>query len=89
MNARNLIVAAGIATGIGATILRRRRSPMRFRGKNVFITGGSRGLGLLLAAEFLRAGANVAISARDRGELDRAQRQLGSEAEMYSPLKRI
>jgi len=49
---------------------------MSLRGKTVFITGGSRGLGLLLAQEFARRGAKIAISARDRGELDRAEAQL-------------
>jgi NAD(P)-dependent dehydrogenase (short-subunit alcohol dehydrogenase family) len=39
-----------------------------FAGKVVFITGGSRGLGLAVADQFLRAGANVAIAARDPGE---------------------
>jgi NAD(P)-dependent dehydrogenase (short-subunit alcohol dehydrogenase family) len=76
MNARNLAVAAGVATGIAATILKRTRSPISFRGQTVFVSGGSRGLGFLLAAEFLRRGANVAISARDSEELARAQKQL-------------
>jgi short-subunit dehydrogenase len=41
-------------------------------GKIVFISGGSRGLGLLLAHEFASRGARVAISGRDREALDRA-----------------
>jgi len=43
-----------------------------FQGKNVLVTGGSRGLGLVLAREFIAEGANVAICARDAGELERA-----------------
>lgn len=43
-----------------------------FRGKNVLITGGSRGLGLVMAREFVAEGANVAICARDPNELERA-----------------
>ena len=59
-----------------ATILQRRRSPISFRNQSIFVTGGSRGLGFLLAGEFLRRGAKVAISARDAEELARAQQQL-------------
>jgi NAD(P)-dependent dehydrogenase (short-subunit alcohol dehydrogenase family) len=42
----------------------------------VLITGGSRGLGLLLAREFVEQGARVAICARDGDELDRAAADL-------------
>jgi NAD(P)-dependent dehydrogenase (short-subunit alcohol dehydrogenase family) len=45
----------------------------------VLITGGSRGLGLVLAREYLRAGARVAICARDEEELARAKRKLENE----------
>lgn len=76
MNTRNLVVAAGVITGIAATILQRRRSAISFRGQSVFIAGGSRGLGLLLAAEFLQRGAKVAITARDADELARAEKHL-------------
>jgi NAD(P)-dependent dehydrogenase (short-subunit alcohol dehydrogenase family) len=65
------VVAAG-------AFVRRRRyvNERNFAGKVVFITGGSRGLGLALADQFLRAGANVAIAARDPGELAKARRHL-------------
>ncbi|MNR94182.1 putative ketoacyl reductase [compost metagenome] len=42
----------------------------------VLITGGSRGLGLLMAEEFARQGARIAICARDTLELDRARQRL-------------
>ena len=64
---------------------RRRRSPESIRGKVVAITGGSRGLGLLLAREFAREGCRVAICARDADELDRAKRDLeGRGAEVLA-----
>ncbi len=52
------------------------RGTRRFdlRKKIVLITGGSRGLGLVLAREFARRGAAVAICARSREELSNAER---------------
>jgi short-subunit dehydrogenase len=50
--------------------------------KTVLITGGSRGLGLVMAREFAREGARLAICARDEEELERARidlETLGSE----------
>lgn len=43
-----------------------------FKKKNVLVTGGSRGLGLVLSRQLMRRGARVAICARDRQELDQA-----------------
>jgi NAD(P)-dependent dehydrogenase (short-subunit alcohol dehydrogenase family) len=73
---RNLTVSAGIVLGMAVSMLLGRRKPISLRGKTVFVTGGSRGLGLLLAQEFAQRGAKIAISARDRSELDRAETQL-------------
>src|SRR5438552_2432367 len=63
------------AAGVGACLAwRAYRSNYGydFRGKTVLITGGSRGLGLVLARRFAAEGAKVAICARDADELDRA-----------------
>lgn len=49
---------------------------MSFRGKVVLITGGSRGLGLIMARRLTREGARVAILARDEAELGRAREDL-------------
>jgi len=73
---RNLTMNAGVAVGMAASMLFGRRPQISLRDKTVFVTGGSRGLGLLLAQEFARRGAKIAISARDRRELDRAETQL-------------
>jgi NAD(P)-dependent dehydrogenase (short-subunit alcohol dehydrogenase family) len=45
----------------------------RMNGRVVLVTGGSRGLGLLLAREFGRRGCKIAICARDAEELERAR----------------
>jgi len=66
--------ALGLATVAGAVARRRRAGD--FRGRTVLVTGGSRGLGLLLAREFGRRGARVAIFGRDPAALARARRDL-------------
>jgi len=47
-----------------------------FADKAAFITGGSRGLGLVIARQLCQHGANVAIIARDIDELARAKSEL-------------
>ena len=68
------------AAGLGAIALTRalRRPRYDFRGKNVLITGGSRGLGLVLARQLHAAGARIVLCARDREELDRAFDELAA-----------
>src|SRR5436190_11001776 len=72
-----LLVAAG---GLGLWWLSRRSTQEKytFANKTVFITGGSRGLGLVLARELTREGARVGLCARDEHELDRAAEDLSS-----------
>jgi short-subunit dehydrogenase len=75
------LLGMGVAAGIAAVQIAL-RPKYDLEGKTVFITGGSRGLGLVLAREFARRGANVAISARDQEALDRAAadvRRLGAD----------
>ncbi len=71
---RNRWAAFGLAAAgaliVGAAL--RRRNRYRFEGKCVFITGGTRGLGLVLARQLLARGAKVAICGRDPKELARA-----------------
>ncbi len=72
-------MVATAATVVGLALAARavRRSPpMDFQGKSVLITGGSRGLGLLLARRFATAGARLTIVAREPAELDLARREL-------------
>ncbi len=66
--------------GLGAALLARKviqQARMTdLRGQIVFITGGSRGLGFLLARKFANAGCLIAICARDEDELERAREDL-------------
>lgn len=49
---------------------------MHFRGKNVYISGGSSGIGLATAKRLVAGGANVVIFARDARRLAEAEAQL-------------
>ena len=73
---RHRTTAIYVAAGIAAAMLLKRRTRISLRQKTVFITGGSRGLGFVLAQEFASRGSRVAISARDSAELERAEAQL-------------
>lgn len=71
-----ILAAAGAGTVAIARALYRRSKEYDLKGKCVLVTGGSRGLGLVLAREFADEGARVAICARDNRELERARRDL-------------
>ncbi|MDK2981877.1 MAG: 3-dehydrosphinganine reductase [Chloroflexota bacterium] len=49
---------------------------MEFKGKNVLLSGGSSGIGLALAKEFIQAGANVSLLARREELLVKAKNEL-------------
>lgn len=68
------LLAAGLAVA-GAWALTR-RAPEDLSGQVALVTGGSRGLGLLIARELALQGCRVAICARDPEELDRARQDL-------------
>lgn len=53
---------------------------MRFDGKAAVVTGGTSGIGLAIAREFLAAGARVAVCGRDPRRLDAAAAALGERA---------
>jgi short-subunit dehydrogenase len=75
MKATNaLTLAAGFAAGFLG--YRRLFAGQDLSGQTVLITGGSKGLGYVLAREFARKGCLVAICARDQEELDIARRRL-------------
>jgi NAD(P)-dependent dehydrogenase (short-subunit alcohol dehydrogenase family) len=68
---KKTLLWAGLGAGafLAARALWRRQRAYDFRGKTVLITGGSRGLGLVLAREFAQEGAYLAICARGEDEL--------------------
>lgn len=73
-----LLAGAGIAGLTAFAAWRRAGRRFEFRDKVVLITGGSRGLGLVLARGLASQGARLAICARDVDELERAAEDLKS-----------
>jgi NAD(P)-dependent dehydrogenase (short-subunit alcohol dehydrogenase family) len=76
-NKNTLILAAAGAAALmaGRAVLRRWRE-YDLGGKTVLITGGSRGLGLVMARQFGSEGARLAVCARNEAELQRARDDL-------------
>jgi NAD(P)-dependent dehydrogenase (short-subunit alcohol dehydrogenase family) len=62
---RTLVLGAAGVTALLLAQAWRRRSSYDFAGKSVVITGGSRGLGLIMARELAADGARVTLVARD------------------------
>lgn len=73
-----LALAGAGALLAAATLWSNRRGSYNLEGRVVLITGGSRGLGLILARQAVAEGAKVAICARDPDELERARQELAA-----------
>jgi NAD(P)-dependent dehydrogenase (short-subunit alcohol dehydrogenase family) len=65
----------GLSAGVALKKLRSREA-IDFNGKSVVITGGSRGLGLVMARLLADEGAQLSLLARDQAELKRAEEEL-------------
>ena len=64
-----------VVAGEVARLLLRKSRRISLEDRVVFITGGSRGLGIVLAREFARRGARVAVCARSERELERVRQE--------------
>src|ERR1051326_711985 len=71
-----LMIAGTIGAGMILKKLARAPQASDLTGQVVFITGGSRGLGLLMAREFARERCRIAICARDVQELEHARQEI-------------
>jgi NAD(P)-dependent dehydrogenase (short-subunit alcohol dehydrogenase family) len=76
MNLRVVLSAGVLLVGAWVTARVVRTARYTLRDKVAVITGGSRGLGLVIARQICAQGGNVAIIARDPGELARAKADL-------------
>jgi NAD(P)-dependent dehydrogenase (short-subunit alcohol dehydrogenase family) len=85
MTRKDALLVAGFAAGgmlMGAALAaeaRRARRAIELDGQAALVTGGSRGLGLLIARELGRHGSRVVLMARDRAELGRAEEKMRQE----------
>lgn len=94
---RNLLVAGGVGLGGLVTLryLQRQRHWFSFQNRTVLITGGSRGLGLVIARQLADAGARVALCARTTADLESATAELrsrggqvfGTECDVTDPVQ--
>ena len=85
---RFALAAITTAAAFAATRRLFTREPDLF-GSVAIVTGGSRGLGFLIARELAREGCRLAICARDPDELERARLDLERRgAEVIAPLRR-
>jgi NAD(P)-dependent dehydrogenase (short-subunit alcohol dehydrogenase family) len=75
MNRYLLLAAAGVG---GYLIYQALRPRYDFTGKHALITGGSRGLGLVMARQLAEKGARLTLCSRDGKELLRAQDDLAA-----------
>jgi NAD(P)-dependent dehydrogenase (short-subunit alcohol dehydrogenase family) len=79
MKTRTAFSLVGLMTGAAcgmALAARNQRSHYSFRGRSVLITGGSRGLGLVMARQLAQEGARLTLLARHAEELRGAEEQL-------------
>ncbi|WP_299820443.1 SDR family oxidoreductase [uncultured Pontibacter sp.] len=72
-------LAAGAGAIFAARTVYRNLTAYDFSGKTVLITGGSRGLGLVMARQLAKEGARLVLCARDEFELEDARMELAGK----------
>jgi short-subunit dehydrogenase len=82
------MAALGLAATVGPEAVRRTKR-FDLRGRVALVTGGSRGLGLVLARTLSKRGARVIILARERDELERARTRLRSDRSLNAEVLTI
>ena len=75
MNKTFFALASGVGALAAARFVRAQRR-IDFHGRTVLITGGSRGLGLVMARLFAAEGARLALLARTAEDLEKAKEEL-------------
>jgi NAD(P)-dependent dehydrogenase (short-subunit alcohol dehydrogenase family) len=83
---RGFAAAAAVgAIGAAAATMWRRWPGESLEGQVALVTGGSRGLGYLMARRLLQEGCDVVICGRDEATLERAARRLERESDVLAP----
>ena len=77
-------LAAGAAAAFAGGRLVRRGRAIDFSGRVVVLTGGSRGLGLVIARRLAAEGARLCLLARDQAELERAAQQFPPDVDVMT-----
>jgi NAD(P)-dependent dehydrogenase (short-subunit alcohol dehydrogenase family) len=83
---RMALAAVAVGSAWAARDWWRRQREEGLEGQVAVVTGGSRGLGLLVARELAREGCRVAVCARDTEELAEAVRRLSAEGLEIMPV---
>jgi NAD(P)-dependent dehydrogenase (short-subunit alcohol dehydrogenase family) len=71
-----LLVAGAGLTAWAVKTAREHKRWFSYAGRTIIVTGGSRGLGLVLARQLVDRGAKVVIAARTKEDLDAARQEL-------------
>jgi NAD(P)-dependent dehydrogenase (short-subunit alcohol dehydrogenase family) len=89
MNFKTAAIGGGLlcALGFGLSLCTACRERYTFGGRTVLITGGSRGLGLLISRRLAAEGARLALLSRNEQELDRAEAELSALGTVVLPLR--
>jgi NAD(P)-dependent dehydrogenase (short-subunit alcohol dehydrogenase family) len=89
MNWRTAAIGGGMlcALGFGLSLCSGCRERFIFGGRTVVITGGSRGLGLLISRRLAAEGARLVLLSRNEQELGRAEAELKARGGVVVPLR--